>query len=123
MPAAFWLLPRDALRPLGVVVWLCFTQTAAICVRKHLIVTPAREPLQSKGSPGPSGLAWARLGSPGLSCSPELSWALLGSLLARPGSPVLFWARLGFLDSSGLSWARLGYPGLIRALLGSPGFF
>ena len=43
--------------------WYFFTQTAAICVRKHVIVTPAREPLQAQGSPG---LVWALLGSSGL---------------------------------------------------------
>ena len=41
-----------------------FSQTASICVRKHLIVTPAREPLQAKGS---LELVWAHLGSPGRS--------------------------------------------------------
>ena len=46
---------------------------------------------------------WALLGSPGL------AWALLGSLLARPGSPGRSCALLG---SCGLSWARLGSPGL-----------
>ena len=54
-----------------------FTQTASICVRKHLIVTPAREPLQAKGSLGLVWAVWARLGVPRLSetlpNSPELS--------------------------------------------------
>ena len=44
--------------------WLFFTQTVSICVRKHLIVTPVREPLQAQGS---LGLVWAHLGSPGRS--------------------------------------------------------
>ena len=61
--------------------WCCcgvfYAQVAAIRVRKHLIVTPAREPLQSKGSPG-------------------LGWALLGST-------GLFWARFALLGLSGLS--------------------
>ena len=67
------------------------------------------------------------MGSPGrykaLLSSPELSWAawaLLGSLLARPGSPGLFWARLG---SPGLVWALLGSLGLVWALLSSFGLF
>ena len=64
VPTAFWLLPGDARRPLGVVVVVFSKQTPAICVRKNLIVTPAREPLQAKGS---LGLVWAHLGSPGRS--------------------------------------------------------
>ena len=53
--------------------WLFFSQTAAIRIRKHLIVTPACEPLQAKGS---LGLVWAHLGSPRLGL-PRLSKALL----------------------------------------------
>ena len=47
--------------------WLFFTQTVLICVRNHLIVTPARSRTVAS-----SGLSWARLGSPGL------AWAFLG---------------------------------------------
>ena len=103
---------------------LFYAQAAAICVRKHLTVTPAREPLQSQGFPG---LVWALLGSTGLFWgllaflgSPGFSWARLGSpglFWAHLGSPGLVWASLGCL---GLVWALLGSLGLSWALLGSP---
>ena len=95
-------------------------------MRRLRTYAPSMIPWRCGGlSLGSLGLPWALL------CSPGFAWALLGSLLARPGSPgcsVLFWARVdspglpwALLCSSGLVWALLGSPGLSEAILGSPG--
>ena len=56
--ASFWLLPGAPLRPPGIWEDIFHAQAAAICVRKHLPVTPARKPLQSNYLDDQGGASW-----------------------------------------------------------------
>ena len=67
VPTAFWLLPGDARRPLGVVVVIFFYADCSDLCAQTLDRHTCPRTVAS------SGLSWARLGSPGL------AWAFLGS--------------------------------------------